>query len=95
MTLEYMIAHPKETTYMDTEIAPSRGELIDQARDYYKNNRKSEYLVMVKTGTLEATCEAKAKQTEEYAQDLIKSGEHFGPAWIRARRAIILETETD
>jgi hypothetical protein len=95
MTLEYMMAHPKETTYMETDIPPTHEELVDQARDFYKANRKSNYKAMMKDGTLSEVCEAKAKRAEEYAHDLITSGEHPGPAWIRARRSIILESETD
>lgn len=101
MTLEQMRAelrvnpHSTKIIYMDTDVAPTHEELVDQARDFYKSNRKKDYRAMVKDGTLQEVCEAKAKRAEEYAKDLISSGDHPGPAWIRARRAIILESETD
>lgn len=79
----------------DEFVPPTQKQLEAQARDFYRTCKRKVYRELKKSNELNEICQLKAQVAKRYAEDLISSGEHPGPAWSRAIRLEILESETD
>ena len=76
-------------------VPPTQAQLEAQALDFYKTCKRKAYRELKKSGELGETCRLKAEAAIDYAHNLIASGEYPGPAWSRAIRLDILESESD
>ena len=84
---------------MALEIAvflhPPLRELEQQREDFLKDNRPAEYKRLKKSGQLSREVREVADRATRYAENLISTGTYPGPAWIEARKTVILETPGD
>jgi hypothetical protein len=75
--------------------APDHLELVSKAKEHLKASDPKEHKRLEKEIKLQEYAELAANMTEEYAKNLIASGEAPPSAWNRAIRQEILGSETD
>lgn len=68
---------------------PTREQLENIAREFYRTRKRREFARLKKTGELDAICHLKAENAMRYALDLIATGMGAGEAWQAAIKAEI------